>query len=188
VGPHPASDVALTAQSIYDEYADFAWRTLRRMGVPEEDLADAMQDVFLTVHRTLGGFAGRSSVSTWLFTLCRSTARDRRLRAHRRYETRGEEAIAEEIDLRADVHRAAEHGERLLLLETILAEMPSDERNVFVLFEIEGMTGEEISQCLSIPLGTAYSRLAQARTVLRKALARRQQRDEAASLSVGGNS
>jgi RNA polymerase sigma-70 factor, ECF subfamily len=180
--------VALTAESIYDEYANFAWRTLRRMGVPEDDLADTMQDVFLTVHRTLGGFAGRSSVSTWLFTLCRSAARDRRRRAHRRYEIGGDEAVAEEVDLRADVHRAAEHGERLVLLESILAEMAPAERNVFVLFEIEGMTGEEVGLSLSVPLGTVYSRLAQARTILRKALARQRRRDEGDSLTVGGKS
>jgi RNA polymerase sigma-70 factor (ECF subfamily) len=178
----------LTAESIYDEYADFAWRTLRRMGVPEEDLADAMQDVFLTVHRTLGGFAGRSSLSTWLFTLCRSAARDRRRRAHRRYEIGGDEAFAEEVDLRADVHRAAEHGERLVLLESILAEMAPAERNVFVLFEIEGMTGEEVGLSLSVPLGTVYSRLAQARAILRKALARQRRRDEGDALTMGGKS
>ena len=178
--------MALTAASIYGEYADFAWRTLRRMGVPEEDLADAMQDVFLTVHRTIGGFAGRSSVSTWLFTLCRSAARDRRLRAYRRHEVSGGDAIAEEIDLRADVHRAAEHGERLALLESILAEMPSSERNVFVLFEIEAMTGGEVSTALSLPLGTVYSRLAQARASLRRALARRQRRDGGETRAMGG--
>jgi RNA polymerase sigma-70 factor, ECF subfamily len=179
-------DVALTAESIYGEYADFAWRTLRRMGVPEEDLADAMQDVFLTVHRTIGGFAGRSSVSTWLFTLCRSIARDRRLRAHRRHEVSRSDAIPDEVDLRADVHRAAEHGERVALLESILAQMPPSERNVLVLFEIESMTGEDISQALEIPLGTVYSRLAQARTSLRQALVRQQRRDEGELSSLGG--
>jgi RNA polymerase sigma-70 factor (ECF subfamily) len=180
-------DVALTAESIYGDYADFAWRTLRRMGVPEEDLADAMQDVFLTVHRTLGGFAGRSSVSTWLFTLCRSAARDRRLRAHRRYEV-SSDATSDEVDLRADVHRAAEHGERVALLESILATMSPAERNVFVLFEIEGLTGEDISAALSVPLGTVYSRLAQARAVLRQALARAKRQDEGQRSAMAGKS
>jgi RNA polymerase sigma-70 factor (ECF subfamily) len=179
-------DVALTAESIYGEYANFAWRTLRRMGVPEEDLADAMQDVFLTVHRTIGGFAGRSSVSTWLFTLCRSVARDRRLRAHRRYEVSGDDAVPDEIDLRADVHRAAEHGERVLLLESILGEMSPAERNVFVLFEIESMTGDEVSLALSMPLGTVYSRLGQARAILRRALARQKRKDGNESTAMGG--
>jgi RNA polymerase sigma-70 factor, ECF subfamily len=175
----------LTAESIYGEYADFAWRTLRRMGVPEEDLADAMQDVFLTVHRTIGSFAGRSSLSTWLFTLCRSTARDRRLRAYRRHEMSSGDSMPDDIDLRADVHRAAEIGERLVLLESILAEMSPAERNVFVLFEIECMTGEDISQALSVPLGTVYSRLAQARAILRQALERQRRRDEGELSAMG---
>jgi RNA polymerase sigma-70 factor, ECF subfamily len=188
MGSPLAADVALTAESIYGEYADFAWRTLRRMGVPEEDLADAMQDVFLTVHRTLGGFAGRSSVSTWLFTLCRSTARDRRMRAHRRYEVSSSDVIPDEVDLRADVHRAAEQGERVALLESILAKMSPAERNVFVLFEIECLTGEDISAALNLPLGTVYSRLAQARTILRQALARAKRRDEVEPSAMGGKS
>jgi RNA polymerase sigma-70 factor, ECF subfamily len=180
--------VALTAESVYGEYADFAWRTLRRMGVPEEDLADAMQDVFLTVHRTIGGFAGRSSLSTWLFTLCRSVARDRRLRAYRRHEVSSSDTIPDDVDLRADVHRAAEHGERLALLESILAQMSPSERSVFVLFEIEGMTGEDIGQALSVPLGTVYSRLAQARVILRQALLRQKRRDEGDLSAAGGKS
>ena len=188
MGPPLAADVALTAESIYGEYADFAWRTLRRMGVPEEDLADAMQDVFLTVHRSLGDFAGRSSVSTWLFTLCRSVARDRRLRAHRRYEVQSTDAIPDQVDLRADVHRAAEHGVRVALLESILAKMSPAERNVFVLFEIECLTGQDISQALTVPLGTVYSRLAQARTILRQALLRAKRQDESELSAMGGKS
>ena len=186
MGTPLASHVVLTAESVYGEHADFAWRTLRRMGVPEEDLADAMQDVFLTVHRTIGGFAGRSSVSTWLFTLCRSVARDRRVHAYRRHEVSSGDAILDDVDLRADVHRAAEHGERVALLESILAQMSPAERNVFVLFEIESMTGEDISQTLSIPLGTVYSRLAQARAILRQAVERRKRRDEGQPSAMGG--
>ena len=175
----------MNVQAIYDQHADFAWRTLRRMGVPSDDLDDAMQDVFLTVHRTLAGFQGRSSVPTWLFTICRSVARDRRMRAHHRYEVQVGDA-PEAIDMRADPEASAEHGQRLHSLETILAGMEDNLRNIFVLFEIEDMTGDEISEALGIPSGTVYSRLSLAREAFRQGLARLQAGVAKQSIGVGG--
>jgi RNA polymerase sigma-70 factor, ECF subfamily len=165
------ADPIRSVEEIYGQYADFAWRCLRRMGVPHDDLADAMQDVFLTVHRTLGGFQGRASLSTWMFTICRSVARDRRVRAFRRYEVAAGDDLPEPIDLRANPEAHAEQNQRVRILETILAGLDMDLRNVFVLFEIEAMTGDEISEVLGIPSGTVYSRLAQARATFRRGLA-----------------
>jgi RNA polymerase sigma-70 factor (ECF subfamily) len=164
-----------SVESIYAQHADFAWRTLRRMGVPDSDLADAMQDVFLTVHRTLSGFRGRAQVSTWLFTICRSVARDRRVRAHARYEVPAGE-VPDAVDLRADPEAHAEHDQRLRALEEILAGMEPNLRNVFVLFEIEGLTGDEISMALDVPAGTVYSRLGLARAAFRQGWSRLQGR------------
>ena len=175
----------MTVEAIYGQHANFAWRTLLRMGVPSEDLADAMQDVFLTVHRTLADFCGRSSVPTWLFTICRSVARDRRMRAHRRYEVQIGEA-PDVIDLRADPEARAEHGQRVQTLETILAGMETHLRNVFVLFEIEGMTGEEVSLALGIPPGTVYSRLGLARETFRQGLSRLRSAAPAQAMVTGG--
>jgi RNA polymerase sigma-70 factor, ECF subfamily len=176
----------MKVEEIYGQYADFAWRCLRRMGVPDDDLADATQDVFLTVHRTLSGFQGRASVSTWVFTICRSVARDRRMRAFRRYEVVAGDDLPDQVDLRADPEAHAEKNQRLRTLETILAGLDIDLRNVFVLFEIEAMTGDEISEVLGIPSGTVYSRLALARAAFRRGLARVQAGDLAVHTGAGG--
>jgi len=74
----------------------------------------------------------------------------------------------------------------MLLLESILGELAPEQRNVFVLFEIERMTGEEASQALAIPPGTVYSRLALARKAFRQALARREMREASRALRAGG--
>jgi RNA polymerase sigma-70 factor (ECF subfamily) len=176
----------MTVEQIYGQHAGFVWRTLRRLGVPEDDVADAMQDVFLTVHRNLEKFEGRCSVSTWIFTICRSVARDRRRRAHLRYEVPGDAVGEQEVDLHADVGARVEHHEKLSLLESILEGIEPDQRTVFILFEIENMTGEEISQALSIPLGTVYSRLGLARTAFRRTLARISASDNTRPLHAGG--
>jgi RNA polymerase sigma-70 factor (ECF subfamily) len=155
------------------------------MGVPDDDLADAIQDVFLTVHRTLCGFQGRASLSTWVFTICRSVARDRRMRAFRRYEVAAGDDLPDQVDLRADPERHAEQNQRLRTVESILAGLDVDLRNVFVLFEIEAMTGDEISEVLGIPSGTVYSRLTLARAAFRRGLARVQADERAVNPSAG---
>lgn len=162
-------------REVYERHADFAWRSLRRMGVPEAEAGDALQDVFLIVHAKLPQFEGRSSLSTWLFTICRSVAHERRRRSQRERRHLDDASVEEELDLRVDVAREAEHNQRLAQLEAILSGLEPAQRNVFVLFEIEKLTGEEISEALAIPLGTVYSRLALAKKAFRQAL----QRDEA---------
>jgi RNA polymerase sigma-70 factor (ECF subfamily) len=176
----------MTFEEIYTSYADFVWRTLRRHGVPPDDAHDAIQEVFLVVHRTLGGFEGRSSLPTWLFTICRSVARDRRQRAHRRFEVTRSEPHVEDADLRADAAARAEHNRRLAQLETILAGMEPELRDVFVLFEVEDMTGEEISRALTVPLGTVYSRLQVARKAFKQGVARLEAGRDVRVVRAGG--
>jgi RNA polymerase sigma-70 factor (ECF subfamily) len=164
----------MTVERIYELHADFVFRTLRRLGVPDSDAGDGLQEVFLAVHRTLARFEQRCSMKTWLFTICRSVARDRRRRAHQRYEVLDASLVDRAPDGRSDVGAHLEEQQRLAELDTILTEMDEEQRLVFVLFEIESMSGAEISEALGIPLGTAYSRLRLGRAVFRAAVARRQ--------------
>lgn len=140
-----------------------------------------MHDVFLIAHAHLSRFEGRSSLATWLFTICRSVARDVRRRERRDARHWSPLEVDEEIDLRADVGRAAEHQQQLAELERILSAMAVEQRNVFVLFEIEKLTGEEIAEALGIPPGTVYSRLQLARKAFRAELERGQARERFAA-------
>lgn len=177
-----------TLSELYREHADFVWRNLLRMGVTREDVADAVQDVFLIVHEQLERFEGRSSISTWLFTICRTVAHRRRSHAKREREKLVEHDLDATMDLRADVSRTAEHNQDLALLECILKGLESEQRSVFILFELERMTGEDISSILEIPLGTVYSRLNLARTAFRQALFRHEARSRAPRARAGGGS
>src|SRR5437879_5462685 len=78
-------EVAATASfdSVYASTFDFAWRLLERLGVPHAQIDDAAQEVFVTVHRKLRGFQGRSSLKTWVAGIAARVASDAR-RAHRR--------------------------------------------------------------------------------------------------------
>jgi RNA polymerase sigma-70 factor, ECF subfamily len=173
-------------ETIYQRHADFVWRNLLRMGIPDDDVGDAVQDVFLIVHEQLERFEGRSALSTWLFTICRTVAHRRRIRNRREREQLTDGDLEMIIDLRADVGRAFEHSRDLTLLTSILERIEAEQRNVFILFELEKMTGQDISLLLGIPLGTVYSRLQLARTAFRQALSRHEARARIDNLRAGG--
>src|SRR5690349_7953514 len=74
----PVSGIApartATFDDVYTAYAGFVWRVLRGMGVSDVQVEDAVQDVFMVVHRRLGEFDGVGSIKTWLFQITYRTA------------------------------------------------------------------------------------------------------------------
>jgi RNA polymerase sigma-70 factor (ECF subfamily) len=157
-------------QAVYAAQLPFVWRSLRRLGVPESALNDAVQDVFVVVHRRLPDFVPRAKITTWLFRICLRTAKDHRRRAHVRREVFDNAHLDAQIDHDADTAAALERREDLALFESALAKLELDQRTVFMLFEIENMTGDEIAETLEIPLGTVYSRLRLGRQAFRRAV------------------
>jgi RNA polymerase sigma-70 factor, ECF subfamily len=176
----------MTYREVYDEHFRFVWRSIRRLGVRESDVADAVQDVFLIVHRKLPEFEGRSKVSTWLFGICMRVARDRRRLAHERRRSDGDASLLEAVDPSADVGAEAERKQGIGLLYTLLDSLSDEQYAVFVAFEVEGMSGEDIAESLGIPLGTVYSRLRLAREAFRKAIARTQAQAQFPQAVAGG--
>jgi len=151
-------------RTVYDAHFEFVWCSLRRLGVREADVMDLTQKVFLTVHLGLPNFEGRSQIRTWLFGICRRVASDYRRSSPVRREVVTDAAA---MDLRRDEHDGplvgTESRQRAAVAETILNRMPEPQRVVFVLFELDGLSGEEIAALLDISVGTVRSRLRLAR-------------------------
>jgi RNA polymerase sigma-70 factor (ECF subfamily) len=177
---------AVTFDELYDEHFDFVWRSLRRLGVPAADLHDVAQEVFLVVHRRLGDFEARSKVTTWLFRIAFHAARDRRRRAHVRREVLDTTALDHSVDPATDATALLERRDDLALFDEALDAMDLDQRAVFTLFELEGLSGDEIADTLEIPLGTAYSRLRLARDAFRRAVLRGEARRRGPRATAGG--
>jgi RNA polymerase sigma-70 factor (ECF subfamily) len=152
---------------LYRAHFAFVSRSLRRLGVPECDRGDAIQEVFLVVHRKLPEFRGRAKLTTWLFRIAMGAARDRRRKAHVRREV----LDGDEVD-RADEHasqeEALERRRDIEMVDRALASLSWDQRTVFVLFELEGFTSGEIAETLSIPVGTVHSRLRLGRGIFQR--------------------
>lgn len=158
-----------TSRQVFDEQARYVFRVLRYLGVQEADVPDLCQEVFITVHRKLDGFEGRSSIRTWLYRICQRAASDHRRRAYVRREVTMD-LTSPERDLPEHVMDEREKVEARSLLVFALAKLDEAKRDVFVLYEIEGMTMREVCDVLDCPLQTAYSRLHAAREIVSRAL------------------
>lgn len=159
------------ATSVIREHASFVWRVLRHLGVAEAQLEDLSQQVFLITLRQLPTFKGHSSLRTWLFGICRNVAQ----------QARRDHASVRELP----TAELPEHGQpptqenhvwlkqAHAQLVAILSTLSEDQRNVFVLYEIEELSMDEISALLDTPTTTCYSRLTAARRSVESELRRR---------------
>jgi RNA polymerase sigma-70 factor, ECF subfamily len=162
-------------RQLYEEHFRFVWRSLHRLGVREDDVPDAVQEVFVVVHRRLAEFEARSKMTTWLFGICMRVASDHRRSAAVRREIPTEGAVLDAAESGADDAAAqADVRKRRELLYRILDELPEEQRAVFILFELEGLSGDAIGELMGIPVGTVRSRLRLAREGFRRALTRLQ--------------
>ena len=164
-------------EGVYEAHFDFVWRSVRRLGVSESAAEDAVQEVFLVVHRRLGEFEARSSMKTWLFGIARRIASRYRRTRDRRPETGGTATLETLRDRgQPGSDESLARAQALVLLDALLDELDDDKREVFVLAELEQMTMPEIGQALGLNVNTAYTRLRAARRDFEQAAARERAR------------
>jgi RNA polymerase sigma-70 factor (ECF subfamily) len=158
----PATDASF--QQLFEKHAPMVWRALRHLGVREPDIADQCQEVFVVVFRRRDSFEGRSTIDTWIYGICLRVASEYRRRAHfRREVVQGDVDLGEvEASQTSDVEQQRWRARLRQLLETL----DEAQRDVFVLYEIEGLSMKEIADAMQCPLQTAYSRLRLARTAI----------------------
>lgn len=168
-----SSTKPLDAGELYRAQARFVWLSLQRLGVRRSDLDDVSQEVFIVVVRRLHTFEAGARVESWLFGICVRVAANYRRRAHRRREQgwganvdpRVEESPHPLIAAPSVPPPDAEaiRRQRLEEAEEILSRLSPVKRAVFVMFQVESMTCDEIARELGLPSGTVHSRLHAAR-------------------------
>lgn len=157
---------------LFRAHFEFVRRVLRRCGVTEANLDDAVQEVFLVVHRRIDDFEGRSSETTWLYAVAVRVASTLR-RSASREQARREKAGAQMHSVsEADPERELSRSEAAALLDRLLDELDTTKRTVFVLAELEGVPVPEIAQIMEANVRTTHSRLRLARKRFNDALQR----------------
>jgi len=146
---------------IVERHFDVLWRFLRRLGIPEADVDDAVQEVILVVARRLSDIEEQSERSFVLSTAFR-IASDMRRRAERRREVG--DALLEGMQSAGLDPEATMESQRLaVLFAQVLEQLSLELRVVFVLYELEDFTMAEIAATLGVPPGTVASRLRRGR-------------------------
>jgi RNA polymerase sigma factor (sigma-70 family) len=120
-----------------------------------EELA---QEAMLSVWRKADRFdPAKASASTWIFTIARNLRIDR-FRSERRHELDPKDpTLIPENEVPADDQLSLK--DRQVVVRKALSDLPDDQRNVVQLSFIEGLSHQEISDRLELPLGTVKSRL-----------------------------
>ncbi len=149
------------------------WRCLRRFGVPASDVDDCFQSVMLQLHARWDrlGLLPVQELRSYACCVAIGVARGA-ARARKRTEHTSTPLDEDDLPAEGTPESVAERQQDLARLDAILATISEERREVFVLFELEGLTGPEIAEHLGLPAGTVASRLRRAREDFEAAVAR----------------
>jgi RNA polymerase sigma-70 factor (ECF subfamily) len=161
VEPVPAVDDRFAA--VARRELDFVWRVLRRQGLSRADADDGVQRVFLLFRDKAAGIPVGAEKGFLFRTAC-FVAKELR-----RSVRRSEEPTEANVGTSPSPSGPVELHD---LLDKAMCDLDDQERSVFLLFEIEGLTMAEIAPILRCPPGTVASRLRRAREKVRAAAAR----------------
>jgi RNA polymerase sigma-70 factor, ECF subfamily len=178
----PGGDMRGRMHALVNEYMDFVWRSLRRLGVSEPDCDDGCQRVWVVLAEKIGTVeAGK--LRSFVFSVVVRVASEMR-----RSEKRHQHLVFDEHALEsspADTERLVERQQVRAVLDQMLAQLGWELRTVFVMYEIEGFTSPEIAEALGISRGTVASRLRLAREGFQRVLQRQRARQRAVSPAGG---
>jgi RNA polymerase sigma-70 factor (ECF subfamily) len=165
--PPPNSD---DFSAIYDAWFDEVSRWVRAMGGPDADRDDLVQDIFVVVHRRLADFDGQN-LPGWLYRIAMHRVRDFRRLRWVKLVFKGGAPISDQLPSAGPSPAGIlESKEKRLLIERFLSKLGEPQRVAFVLFEVEGRSGEEIARLQRVPLNTVWARIRRARKKMRAQL------------------
>ncbi len=160
-------------ENVYQTWFHEVCRWSRALGGLNADVEDIAQEVFLVVRRKLDDFDGQH-LRAWLYRITQRTVSDYRRRAWFRRVVRPAAGFLNQLVDPADGPREiVQKREVELHVAEVLDKMSTVRRTAFILFEIEGYSGEEIADLEQISVATVYTRLHHARKDFFKLIARR---------------
>jgi RNA polymerase sigma-70 factor (ECF subfamily) len=153
---------------LYTRHAADVKRWARRLAGPTADLEDLLHDVFVVALRRRFTFRGEANIKTWLFRITYHVVRGSRRRSlvRRLLFGRHRDEIATAAPAATTPHEEIERRERHLRLYRALDQLPDAHRTPLILYEIEGLSGEEVAELVGISLGTLWVRLHRGRAKL----------------------
>ena len=158
-------------------YQDRIFSAVRNYLSNPDDAMDVTQETMVKAYSKLNSFDANSAFYTWLYRIAVNTAIDSLRRKQSRpadslddsrYSESGFEPRSK--DPNTDPQKVVAAREQAEMIRSAIGKLSHKLRSVLVLYDIEGMSQEEVAQILKIPVGTVKSRVSRARGELRKIL------------------
>lgn len=161
-------------ESLITEHMSQVRRFARAFAREEAEADDLAQEALVKVSRSIRSYRFQSAFSTWMFAIVRNVFLDAiKSRAHRQrgvdapYESGVHGAVCLEDD-GAEAQLSREEERRALWLA--IEQIPPEFRTALVMFDIEGLSQDEIAAIERVALGTVKSRVSRGREHLRRIL------------------
>jgi RNA polymerase sigma-70 factor (ECF subfamily) len=158
-------------EELFERHHERVHRILARLrSVDAIDVDDLVQSTFLEVQRSARRYAGQSAVGTWIVAIAVNVMRHH-VRKEVRYRTalanRGREPLLATTGTPFD---ASSHRQDLARLAHAFDQLPREQKEAFLLCDVEGLRGTDVARALALPEGTVWRRLHEARMTLRRHL------------------
>ena len=163
----------ITFDEIVKRYDKRLFNTIYWMVGNYEEAQDLTQDTFLLIHKALPKFRGESDIYTWIYRIavnqCKRFRRKQKMRKFFSLDEKAKEVESLDRVGEKSPEVGAEWNEMSQILHKKVALLPQHYREAMILRYFQGLSYEEISETLKIPLGTVRSRLSRGRMdLLRK--------------------
>ncbi|MBO0801049.1 MAG: sigma-70 family RNA polymerase sigma factor, partial [Blastocatellia bacterium] len=163
-------------------YSASIFHVAYRMLGDTAEASDIVQEIFLKVFRNIGGFKGEAALKTWIFRIAFSEILNRLRWWKRRHRFATVSLDEQQNDFGTSSRmvaassptpeQALQSKEEEDAIQQALGKLSREHRSIVVLRDIEGFSYNEIADVLGVSVGTVKSRLARARTDLKKSLMR----------------
>jgi len=159
---------------LIDDYRDKVFKTALSFIPFADEAEDLAQEVFIEVHKSIAGFQGKSSLSTWIYRITVNKAINY-LKKNKKYLNARpiEDYMAIEEGIYADTTDASasiQQKEHRKIISQAIQGLPERQATVFVMHKIEGQSYREIAELLNITLSSVESLMHRARITLQSKL------------------
>ena len=172
------ADDAAAFDEIVALYKDGIYNYVWRMISNREDAEDLTQEVFVRAFGAIKKFRRESNLRTWLYRIATNLCVDKYRRAglekqyfvpleRRQTDEDGDPVAFDLPDTTNDPQRVFEQTELQAEIQKALVRLPEKLRSALLLFDLEGMSYDEIAEAVGCPVGTVKSRIFNARVQLR---------------------
>lgn len=158
-GQHQDREGAVDIGAWFDQHGAFLLRMVQRLTGLNSQVEDVVQDVFLIAHRRRHEIPPEINIRGWLYRVAVNLVRHQKRSFARRLALQERLTTQDAVAPATTPEEDAQRQQQALLVRQCVARLPLKQREVFVLFELEGIEGQQVAQLLDIPENTVWSRL-----------------------------